>query len=325
MDLISIIVPVYNTGKFIEQCLNSILQQSYSNLEIILIDDGSTDNSGKICDNYAKKDKRIKVIHQPNKGVSFARNLGITVSKGKYIGFVDSDDSINKEMFMRLYSNMMLYNADISMCGYCNILEKNDLDENIERKILSKDELIKEIFFYDNIRGYLYNKLYKSEICKRAKIPEELNICEDLYYLCEIITNEMKIIYDSSKLYYLRESEGSLTRTIDNLFDADGTLKYINIFSDIKKKFLNGVPFGTDMLTIHEGRMIIGVMQDMYENNQKDKKRIKYLKKEFFNRINVILYSKAFSKKQKASMLLSFFSPGLKKWLKRIKIRHSRK
>lgn len=105
-DLISVIVPVYNVEKYLHKCINSILNQTYKNLEIILIDDGSTDNSGKICDEYALKDNRIKVIHKENGGLSSARNAGLDICSGDYIGFVDSDDYIAEDMYEYLYVNL---------------------------------------------------------------------------------------------------------------------------------------------------------------------------------------------------------------------------
>lgn len=113
MDKISVIVPVYNVEDYLEECINSILGQTYKNLEIILVDDGSTDNSSKICDIYEKKDKRIKVIHKENGGLSSARNEGLKYRTGEYISFVDSDDFIDKTMYEKLYSAIKKYDADV--------------------------------------------------------------------------------------------------------------------------------------------------------------------------------------------------------------------
>ena len=117
-ELISIIVPVYNVEAYIHQCIKSIIEQSYKNLEIILVDDGSKDKSGKICDDYARKDKRIKVIHKKNGGLSDSRNAGITVATGKYIAFVDSDDWIEKNMYEKMYNECEKFGADICICGF---------------------------------------------------------------------------------------------------------------------------------------------------------------------------------------------------------------
>ena len=135
--LISIIIPVYNVEKYLRKCLDSIINQTYKKLEIILIDDGSTDNSGKICEEYAKKDDRIIVIHKENAGVSSARNRGIELANGKYIGFIDSDDWIEENMYETLYQNLLQFDVDISMCNYSIIrnhkktFHKHDLEDGI--------------------------------------------------------------------------------------------------------------------------------------------------------------------------------------------------
>lgn len=120
---ISLIIPVYNVENYIIRCLESTIHQTYINLEIILVDDGSTDNSGKICDEYALSDKRITVIHQTNQGLSMARNNGIDVATGDYISFIDSDDWIEHDMYEFLYHNLIQYKADISMCKFKAINE----------------------------------------------------------------------------------------------------------------------------------------------------------------------------------------------------------
>ena len=117
-DLISVIVPVYNVGKYVGQCIESIINQTYKNLEIILVDDGSTDNSGKICDEYAKKDNRIKVIHKENGGLVTAKKVGINVATGQYVSIIDSDDSIKYDMYTKMFKIMKEYNVDFVDSGF---------------------------------------------------------------------------------------------------------------------------------------------------------------------------------------------------------------
>ena len=123
--LISIIIPVYNTAKYLPRCLDSVLKQTYQNLEIIVVDDGSTDNSPKIIKEYATKDNRIKVIHQKNAGLSAARNTGITKATGKYISFVDSDDEISHNMIKKLFDVLQRNNTDISVCSFKEVYPDN--------------------------------------------------------------------------------------------------------------------------------------------------------------------------------------------------------
>ena len=117
-DLISIVMPVYNVEKYLEKAVNSVIKQTYKNLEIILVDDGSKDSSGVLCDELAKKDTRIKVIHQENAGLSAARNAGIKLATGKYIGFMDSDDLIAENMYETLYNALIKNGAKLAMCDY---------------------------------------------------------------------------------------------------------------------------------------------------------------------------------------------------------------
>lgn len=143
-ELISIIIPVYNVEKYIGKCIDSLIKQKYDNLEIILIDDGSSDNSGEICDKYAKKDKRIKVIHKKNSGQADSRNIGISKASGKYIGFVDSDDYIDKDYYNRLYKTLVKNNADVVTCKYQNVYNddyrKEEIGNNIRETILDNQE-----------------------------------------------------------------------------------------------------------------------------------------------------------------------------------------
>ena len=138
--LISIIVPVYKVEKYLNRCIHSIVNQTMKDLEIILVDDGSPDTCPKMCDDWAKKDKRIKVIHQKNKGLSAARNHGIKISKGKYIGFVDSDDYIDKYMYENMVSVLIKEQGDMCCCKLQKVYEK--------RNFLSKEKFTKDVHVY---------------------------------------------------------------------------------------------------------------------------------------------------------------------------------
>ena len=128
--LISIIIPVYKVEKYLEKCIKSVLDQTYKNLQIILVDDGSPDNCGNICDNYAKIDNRIEVIHKENGGLSDARNVGLKKARGKYIGFVDSDDYVSNEMFENMYNTLVNNNADVSICNFYTVIDNKNIIKN---------------------------------------------------------------------------------------------------------------------------------------------------------------------------------------------------
>lgn len=316
MELISVIVPVYNAKDFLLSCLDSITKQSYSNLQIIVIDDGSKDGSGEICDQYAKQDDRIVVFHQENKGVSYARNLGISMAEGEYIGFVDADDTIDTDMYSILYRNLIDYAADVSACNVGECSNKKCYEKKV--KLLNRRELLEEIFLHDNIKGYLHNKLFKRKVCKRAKLQESINICEDLYYLCEIIDEGIKIVYDTRELYYMQVNNLSLTRTLDNLFDSSGRLKYVEVLNNIANQFYMDDPEIKDMIYLHEGRLVIGVLQEVYEKSNTNLERVQYLREIFRERKELVLKSKDISITRKLSIVLTYYFPSVKSALKKL-------
>ena len=164
--LISVVVSIYNMEKYLDKCINSIINQTHKELEIILIDDGSTDNSRTIAEKYSKIDKRIKYYYKKNGGLSDARNYGIKKATGEYIGFVDSDDYLEKEMYEELYKNIIKYNADISVVGFNIVYEDNNLNKVSYEEPYNKLEVLNskeafDILFKDSLFGnFAWNKLY---------------------------------------------------------------------------------------------------------------------------------------------------------------------
>jgi len=212
-EKISVIVPVYNVEQYLERCAESIINQTYKNVEIILVDDGSTDNSGKLCDELAKKDERIKVIHKENGGVSEARNIGIDSATGEYVIFIDSDDYINEEMLSELYSQIKKENADVSVCGVMNVYENNHTPQarNInEYLILNNEEFLREYLKGERVPGGIWNKLIKASIAKTIKFPVG-RIYEDAYYHYELIKLAKRYVVTTKPLYNYYHREGSLT------------------------------------------------------------------------------------------------------------------
>lgn len=212
-EKISVIVPVYNVEQYLERCVDSIINQTYKNLEIILVNDGSTDNSGQICDELAKKDDRIRVIHKKNGGVSEARNVGVKEISGEYIIFIDSDDYIDKKMFSVLYSQIKLEAADVSVCGVMNIYENNNIPQarnTNEYLILNNEGFLREYLKGERIPGGIWNKLIKSSIAKSIKFPVGL-IYEDAYYHYELIKLARRYVITTEPLYNYYHREGSLT------------------------------------------------------------------------------------------------------------------
>ena len=218
-ELISIIVPVYNVEAYIEQCLDSLMNQTYRNLEIILIDDGSTDNSGKICEAYEKKDCRIKYFYQTNMGVGAARNKGIDFAAGKYIGFVDPDDYCDLEMFRSLYQLIVEYKADIACCRWYNMRRKEmELGGYVfaeKEKVLTNLEVAN---IYTKIMDWaVWNKLYKKELIKKIRFPK-VRYGEDFFTVFQWLYAADRIVYTSNPLIYYRLlRDGSSTTLKNNL------------------------------------------------------------------------------------------------------------
>lgn len=241
--LISIIVPIYKVEKYLKQCIDSILLQTYKNLEIILVDDGSPDNCGIICDEYAKKDKRIKVIHKKNGGLSEARNYGIEASTGDYIMFVDSDDYISKDMCKTLLMNALKNNADIVVCNLKEIyLDKSEkvnkqcIKGNLE-VISNIEALYKYLVRSTTDMVVVWNKLYKRKIFfneKYIRFPVG-KLHEDMYTTYKLYYYANKIVIINDVLYYYFRRKESITGLISekNLLDEiDAIIEQYNFFKN---------------------------------------------------------------------------------------------
>lgn len=212
---VSIIIPVYNTEKYLKRCLDSISSQTYKNLEIILVNDGSTDNSYDICISYQKKDSRYNIINKSNGGVSSARNEGIKIASGEYICFFDSDDEIEHNMIEKLLKNFIDYNVDLSICDY-NILN-NKIKKKSQIKsflISSKEEYHKNYKIY---QGYLWNKMFKTSIVKQISFDNDIHCCEDELFITKYVEFCKTFFYDNTKLYnyYIRSNSSSGTQKIN--------------------------------------------------------------------------------------------------------------
>ena len=211
---ISIIVPVYNTEKYLKECIDSIINQTYKNLEIILIDDGSTDNSLNICKLFSSQDKRIKIIEKSNSGVSDSRNMGLVSSTGDYITFVDSDDWIENNYIMNLFNNLIANNVDISMCNFNlhssnNIIKKkNFLDNNV----YYEDYLLNP--FSKVFCGGICGKLYNKKIIN-FQFDKDIKIGEDRLFWFQAVLKAKKVYVFNDFLYNYRLNENSAMQTMN--------------------------------------------------------------------------------------------------------------
>ena len=210
--LVSVIVPVYNVEKYLKRCVESILAQTYKNLEIILIDDGSTDGSGKMCDKWKEKDERVEVYHKQNGGLSDARNYGLDRAKGKYIILIDSDDYVADGYVEKLLKNMLDYKCDIATCGevlFVNNISKSKNDIKIEK--MASKEALEKMLYQSELNNSAWGKLYKKELFDGIRYPYG-KIYEDIGTTYRLIMTSDSIIVSDEELYYYRQRKDAISK-----------------------------------------------------------------------------------------------------------------
>lgn len=226
MDLITIIVPVYNVEEYINECVDSLISQTYKNIEIILINDGSTDKSGEICDGYAAADARIKVIHKENEGLGFARNTGLKAAQGKFVTFIDSDDKADADLVENLVNGICEANGDTCIGGFKRILENGivSFEERYDETVFEGKDVYNKLFArmlgsapdkHDAIRMSVWNVMYSMDIIRKYNIEfpsERVFISEDIIWDSEYYKYAKKAIVISSSAYNYRITPGSLTQ-----------------------------------------------------------------------------------------------------------------
>jgi len=236
-SLISIVVPVYNVQNYLDCCVKSLISQSYSNIEIILVDDGSTDNCANICDEWKKKDPRIRVIHKQNGGLSDARNAGMAVATGAYIGFVDSDDYIHKDMYRLLYENLLENNSDISACGIELFWDNDSKTKTLTNGFngtLTAEEAMLAIINEDKLKQPVWNKLYKTRLVRKISFPIGKQH-EDVFWSYQALGVVKKISVFDTPLYFYRQRQNSIMgsgfslKSLDSLEAKQQRCKYIDM------------------------------------------------------------------------------------------------
>lgn len=245
---ISIIIPVYNVRRYIKYCLDSLVNQTYKDYNVILVDDGSNDGSEKICDEYCQNHKNFKVVHKENGGVSSARNIGIGQADGDYIIFVDSDDIVSNKLCERIANIAIEQNIDVIQYEYLKFdreKEIKDYEKEVEEEItlceVNKiDEIYKLYFIDEKIKRETWGKAYRREILKDLKFPEG-RLAEDLATTYLILSKCNKIVYTNEKLYYYRIRRNSIMRSGNIKLYYDAMLSHFEIYEFIesKKKYAN--------------------------------------------------------------------------------------
>lgn len=212
--LISIIVPIYNVEKYLAKCIESILNQTYTNFELILVDDGSPDNCGKICDSYKEKDSRIIVVHKKNGGLSSARNVGIDIAKGEYIGFVDSDDYIEPYMYEELLNAVLRDKCKLSVCNINYVFEDGKVIpkvKNESNQIYDFEQAILEMNTYRMFDMGAWSKLYHHSLFDEIRFPEG-KLSEDFYIMYKIFDKAQRVSYVAKPCYNYLQRQNSITK-----------------------------------------------------------------------------------------------------------------
>lgn len=235
--MISVIIPVYNVENYIERCVRSVLNQTYKDFEILLINDGSTDNSKKICEDLAYKHKQIKLINQENQGLSGARNTGIVNAKGNFLAFIDSDDFIDKNYLKILLNNLLENKADVSCCDYYRTTKVKEVKYSNRIYIFEGDRILD--FYLKKECVSAWGKLYKKEIFDKICFPLGM-IHEDIATNFKVFSNIKKIVYVDDKLYFYYKNESSITKQKFSNRNLD-LIKAWNEVYTLSKKYSNRI------------------------------------------------------------------------------------
>lgn len=229
--MISIIIPVYNVSNYIRECLNSVKNQSFTNWECILIDDGSIDDSGRICDKYAEYDKRFRVIHQKNQGLTAVRNLGLREAKGDFLAWVDSDDIVHPRWLETLYNTITNNPCDISAVGYLNCSDGTiQIEDNltIEKAAeIPKEQLIPKLY-NNEISPNVWSKLYRKQFIGTTVFVLEKG--EDWDFNLQLFLKEARVFQTQTPLYYYRHRKDSITRGYDFSFQINDLITKCDIY-----------------------------------------------------------------------------------------------
>lgn len=310
--LISVVVPCYNVEAYLDGTMNSLVNQSYENLEIILVDDGSVDGTAMLCDQWAELDPRIKVVHQENGGLSHARNVGIERSKGEYISFVDSDDAVDLSMMKVLYDLCIKYQAQMSACLWENIYEDSIIipQKKVYEKSFTTKEAIASALRGKELSCGATGKLYQTSLFDQVRFPLGVTI-EDAYIMMELYLQCEKVAFTSRGLYHYYHREGSIMHSgfSDKDFNVikahEGNRKIVlDVYPDLKLLVEQRIAWA--YLHVYDKLLLSEMSEDELE---------KQLRKEILKRRNYVLQGDYFNLTRKVAIILLHLSPKLYKRL----------
>jgi len=308
---ISVIIPVYKVELYLRKCVDSVLAQTYTNLEIILIDDGSPDNCGKICDEYAEKDKRIRTIHKENGGLSSARNAALDIMKGEYVVFVDSDDWVLPRYIENMYENLISYNADLSISGVFIYYEHNGkkvfpYKMRGKNGICFKEQSIDALMYQNEFLPSAWAKLYKSCLFNDIRFPigklfEDSSIMYKIFYKCN------KISYSDDKNYCYVQRKGSITHKPSKKLAND----VLHVLCEMLEWIKENVP-ACEKSTISR---FVGLSLHIYSNLLADKSEykdeIKHIEDKVKEYRRQVIFNKEVKLKIRLACVLSYLGFGV--------------
>lgn len=270
-DLISVIVPVYNVEFYLPACVESVCKQSYKNLQIILVDDGSTDHSGKICDEYASQDFRITVIHQVNQGLSGARNSGLEIAKGEYISFIDSDDIIYPLMYETMLRS--IESLDVIECGVQRFVDKKELHKTpfgeTDIKKFNKMEALENLVCNPGMTASFCNKLFRANLFTGLRFKEGI-IHEDEHLIFKVLDRINSYGYMDREFYAYRTRENSIMNTELNMKQLDTVYVWEDRYKYCKEKKYEDLMLRTQAMLYYECFNLY--KKDFFRNNLEAKK-----------------------------------------------------
>ena len=308
--LLSIVVPIYNAEKSLQRCLLSIQNQTFSDWECILVNDGSSDSSAAICDEFALYDGRFKTIHQKNLGVGAARNAALRSALGEFVAWVDSDDYCDSTMFEKMVTATLRQFADICICNYWIAFKNCHIPFTFVPKDLSKRQMLIELLKGINMKSFLWNKLFKRSLFDNLKIPEEMEVCEDFAVMHHLFLRSSKFVYVSECLYYYIQSDRSVSHS--NIFSEKTLLLLRESRNERERLILN-----FDATLSHYAKVgnIYGDVSfyDVYQNSKSQYVQDIFVKqqKNILKNGFLLLFEKGIPFYEKIKSLLKIASPNL--------------
>lgn len=304
--MISIIVPIYKVEKYIKQCVSSILAQTYKDIEVILVDDGSPDNCPAICDEFAKSDKRVKVIHKENGGLMSARQAGLRAASGEYVGFVDGDDWIESDMYENFAKVIEQYNPDMALCEFYFSYQDRDetSSQNLSKEFYNKSQMTEEIYptmlfkdrFYNfGINPCCWSKVFKKQLLENNlyKVTPKIKIGEDAAFTYPCLLEAKSLAYVDKKLYHYRINPKSMTKSYDPNYESTILIPY-NILKDT---FAGQSDHFQNQLDYYLLYLSNGVLRnEASKSNKKSFSQIKKTLREFISNSDISAASKRVDK-----------------------------